>query len=443
MAIVIVLGTQWGDEGKAKITDLLAESADVVVRCQGGCNAGHTVTHNGEVFKFHLIPSGMLYDNKHCIIGAGTVIDPAVLVREIEEIQAKGYKADGLRLSTRAHLTTPYQTALDKAQESKRDDKTKIGTTGRGIGPTYADKVGRRGLRIGDLYETEDILKQKIENFLQPKQAELAGVIDKAYEEQVTELMDFCRTYREKLKPYICDSVSTVHDHLGQNAQVLLEGAQGTFLDVDYGTYPYVTSSNTLASGLCTGAGLGPTQIDKVIGVTKAYTTRVGEGPFPTELKDSIGEHIGDVGQEFGTTTGRRRRCGWVDAVMLKYAARVNGLTGLAMTKLDVLDALAEVKICVAYRDKKSGEPLESFPSQLSSLDTIEPVYETLPGWQTSITDIRKEADLPQAAREFLTRLSALVGVPIDIISVGPERNQTMVLNHPIIGPQGCAMAVS
>jgi adenylosuccinate synthase len=431
MANVVVVGAQWGDEGKAKITDLLAAEADVVIRCQGGCNAGHTVTHGNEVFKFHLVPSGMLYGDTLCLIGNGTVINPEVLMREIHELQEKGFSTNNLKLSDRAHLTLPFHTSLDQAQESAMADK-KIGTTGRGIGPTYIDKVGRHGLRIGDLFDDEPILKERLSQIVAHKN----DFMEKCYPDlpryTVESLLAWCQEYRHQLAPFVVDTVALAHEALAQGKKILFEGAQGTLLDVDYGTYPFVTSSNATAGGACTGSGIGPTRIDRVIGVMKAYTTRVGEGPFPTELKDATGQHLGEVGQEFGTTTGRARRCGWFDAVIAKYSAQVNGLDGLAITKLDVFDGMTELKIGVAYQNKLTGEQFDHFPSQLDALKNAEPIYESWPGWQGSVKDIRRFEDLPVEARQYLDRIATLTGCPVSIVSVGPERNQTILLENPI-----------
>ncbi len=433
MANVVVVGAQWGDEGKAKVTDLLANEADVVVRHQGGCNAGHTVKHDGHTFKFHLIPSGMLYPDKLCMIGNGTVIDPSVLFREIEELQAKGYSLNNLKVSNRAHLTLPYHIALDKAAESAMADK-KIGTTGKGIGPTYMDKVGRYGVRVGDLYDPPEVLKERLQQLITLK-APILKTLLQTEPHTVDELYAFCQTYAEKLKPYVADTVVLLHEAVSQDRRILFEGAQGTLLDVDYGTYPFVTSSNATAGGACTGSGLGPTQIDRVIGVMKAYTTRVGEGPFPTELQDEIGRHLVEVGQEIGTTTGRERRCGWYDSVIARYSVQVNGLDGLALTKLDVLDGLSELKICVAYKNRQTGVISPHFPSQLHELRQAEPVYETLPGWNGSVKEARRFEDLPTEAKQYLNRLAELTGAPLSLISVGAERNQTILLENPMQAP--------
>lgn len=429
MTNVIVVGAQWGDEGKAKVVDLLAESADVVVRCQGGCNAGHTVTYKGDVFKFHLVPSGLLYGNKLCVVGPGTVIDPSVILSEIDAFQERGYSSDSLKISDRAHITLPWHRQLDVAQE-KQLSKQKIGTTGKGIGPTYMDKVGRFGVRIGDLYEPEDVLKHQLMQAIERKlpQFDALGI----EHPNVDDTLAWCQQYADALKPYVTDTVPLVHRALKKNQHVLFEGAQGTLLDVDFGTYPYVTSSNATAGGACTGSGIGPSQIDTTIGVMKAYTTRVGEGPFPTELSCEIGHHLQTVGKEFGTTTGRTRRCGWFDAVMGQYSCWVNGLDMVALTKLDVLDGLDEVKICTGYKNKYSGELLESFPSQIARLADIEPVYETLPGWgNDSVNSARRFEDLPVNAQAFIRRIETLLETPVGMISVGPDRDETMIRTHP------------
>ena len=428
MTHVVIVGAQWGDEGKAKITDMLAESADVVIRCQGGCNAGHTVSHQGNVFKFHLIPSGMLYPNKLCIIGPGTVINPHVLLQEIDTMQARGYSTANLRLSDRAHLTLPFHALLDKARENALAGK-KIGTTGRGIGPTYMDKVGRNGIRIGDLFAPQSFLTERLTHTLEQNKSQLSALaVDIP---TISDLQAFCKEIAEQLKPYVCDTVALVHQAIKRDESLLFEGAQGTLLDVDYGTYPFVTSSNATAGGACTGSGVGPSQIDQVIGVMKAYTTRVGEGPFPTELHDHIGKHLLEVGQEFGTTTGRPRRCGWFDSVLARYSTQVNGLTGLAITKIDVMDDLDEIKLCVAYEHRKTKERFHQFPSHITTLAELDPVYETFPGWKRPLQNIRRYEDLPTETQQYLQRLSELTEAPVQILSVGPERDQTIILEEP------------
>lgn len=425
MPAVVIVGAQWGDEGKAKIIDLLAERAQVIVRYQGGCNAGHTVVCNGEVFKFHLIPSGVLYDGKTCIIGPGTVIAPSVLEQELAGLKEKNIPYNNLFISPRAHLTLPYHFELDGAKEESLGDE-KIGTTRRGIGPTYEDKVGRIGLRIGDLFLEPELLLKRIEQIAEQKNP----ILTRVYELEpinIQNLFQICQKYKQLLEPFVADIDEILANALESNQNILLEGAQGTMLDMDHGTYPYVTSSNPTAGGACTGSGIGPKAINRVIGIAKAYTTRVGAGPFPTELFDNSGEHLARVGHEFGTTTGRARRCGWFDAVAMKYAARINGLDGLAVTKLDVFEGLEELRICTAYRNTKTGETVTAFPSHIEMLALMEPVYESFPGFPGSITHIRNYTDLPQEARTFLERLSQLVNVPISIVSVGPGRDETIL----------------
>lgn len=416
MANTVVIGAQWGDEGKAKIIDLLAKQADVVIRCQGGCNAGHTVSLQGNVYKFHLVPSGLLYNDKLCIIGPGTVIDPWVLLNEIKGLQEKGISTGTLKISDRAHLTLPYHVKQDAFQENAREQK-KIGTTGKGIGPTYMDKVGRIGLRIGDLYLSDKQLKTKLTNIFEAK-------LFKA--DTFNDLLDDIKAIAEQLKPYVADTIPVVHQAIMEKKQLLFEGAQGTMLDVDYGTYPYVTSSNATAGGACTGSGVGPSKIDQVIGVMKAYITRVGEGPMPTELTDETGAFFQSEGQEFGTTTGRLRRCGWFDAVVGRYSVMVNGLDVLAITKLDVLDKLEAIKICTSYKHKQTGKVLSDFPAQIEILEDFEPIYATMPGWQTPTTEIEDYDALPQNAKNYLDKLSELCNCPIGIVSIGPNRKQTI-----------------
>ncbi|MDJ0567794.1 MAG: adenylosuccinate synthase [Pleurocapsa sp. MO_192.B19] len=431
MANVIVIGAQWGDEGKGKITDLLSRSADVVVRSQGGVNAGHTVVVAGQTFKLHLIPSGILYPNTECIIGSGTVIDPQVLIEEIEQLKALGVTVDNLYISQTAHITMPYHRKIDQASEESRGEY-KIGTTGRGIGPTYADKSERTGIRVLDLMNPEHLHKQlgwtiNYKNVILEKLYNLPALDS----EKVIE--DYLK-YAEFLRPYVVDSSLKIYKAVQEKKNILFEGAQGTLLDLDHGTYPYVTSSNPIAGGACVGAGVGPTTIDRVIGVAKAYTTRVGEGPFPTELNDSIGKQLGDLGAEFGTTTGRRRRCGWFDAVIGRYAVRINGLDCLAITKLDVLDELEEIKVCVAY--EIDGETCYHFPTNASQFADCKPVYKTLPGWQKPTTSCRSLTDLPKEALNYLKFMAELMEVPIAIVSVGPSRDQTIIVEDPIHGPK-------
>ncbi|MEM7592944.1 MAG: adenylosuccinate synthase [Cyanobacteria bacterium P01_A01_bin.83] len=431
MANVIVIGAQWGDEGKGKITDLLSRSADVVVRSQGGVNAGHTVVVSGQTFKLHLIPSGILYPNTECIIGSGTVIDPQVLIEEIEQLKALGVTVDNLHISQTAHITMPYHRKIDQASEESRGEY-KIGTTGRGIGPTYADKSERTGIRVLDLMNPEHLRKQ-LGWTINYKNA----ILEKLYSLPPLDsqkIIDEYLKYAEFLKPFVIDSSLEIYKAVREKKNILFEGAQGTLLDLDHGTYPYVTSSNPIAGGACVGAGVGPTTIDRVIGVAKAYTTRVGEGPFPTELEDDVGQLLGDKGAEFGTTTGRRRRCGWFDAVIGRYAVRINGLDCLAITKLDVLDELAEIKVCVAY--EIDGEICNHFPTNASQFANCKPVYKTLTGWQQPTTGCRSLTDLPKKALNYLKYLAEIMKVPIAIVSVGPGRDQTIIVEDPIHGPK-------
>ena len=426
-----MIGAQWGDEGKGKITDLLSRSADVVVRSQGGVNAGHTVVVAEQTFKLHLIPSGILYPSTECIIGSGTVIDPQVLIEEIEQLKALEVTVDNLYISQTAHITMPYHRKIDRASEESRGEY-KIGTTGRGIGPTYADKSERTGIRVLDLMNPEHLRKQlgwtiNYKNVILEKLYNLPPLDP---EKVIAEYLE----YAEFLRPFVVDSSLKIYESVKERKNVLFEGAQGTLLDLDHGTYPYVTSSNPIAGGACVGAGVGPTTIDRVIGVAKAYTTRVGEGPFPTELNDRIGQLLGDLGAEFGTTTGRRRRCGWFDAVIGRYAVRINGLDCLAITKLDVLDELEEIKVCVAY--EIDGQICHHFPTNASQFASCKPVYKTLPGWQKSTTDCRSLSDLPKEALNYLKYLAELMKVPIAIVSVGPGRDQTIIVEDPIHGPK-------
>ena len=431
MANVIVIGAQWGDEGKGKITDLLSRSADVVVRSQGGVNAGHTIVVQGQTFKLHLIPSGILYPDTECIIGSGTVIDPKVLLEELEQLHNLKVATENLFISQTAHVTMPYHRLFDQASEERRGKK-KIGTTGRGIGPTYADKSERTGIRVVDLMNSDE-LKEKLEWTINYKNV----ILEKLYNLEpldpqvvIEEYLD----YAEQLRPHVVDSSLKIYEAIQQRKNILFEGAQGTLLDLDHGTYPYVTSSNPIAGGACVGAGIGPTVIDRVIGVAKAYTTRVGEGPFPTELHEEIGQLLGDRGAEFGTTTGRRRRCGWFDAVIGRYAVRVNGLDCLAITKLDVLDELAEIKVCVAY--ELDGQTCHNFPNNASQFARCTPIYETLPGWQQSTQDCRSLEDLPKEALDYLKFLAELMEVSIAIVSLGAGREQTIIVEDPIHGPK-------
>nr|P73290.2 RecName: Full=Adenylosuccinate synthetase; Short=AMPSase; Short=AdSS; AltName: Full=IMP--aspartate ligase [Synechocystis sp. PCC 6803 substr. Kazusa] len=431
LANVIVIGAQWGDEGKGKITDLLSRSADVVVRPQGGVNAGHTIVVNDQTFKLHLIPSGILYPDTECIIGSGTVIDPKVLLQEFDQLEALDVSLDRLYISQTAHVTMPFHRLLDQASEEKRGEH-KIGTTGRGIGPTYADKSERMGIRVVDLMNPE-ILRKKLLWTVEYKNV----VLDKLYDlpplDPETVIAEYT-TYADRLRPHVVDSSLKIYDAIHQRKNILFEGAQGTLLDLDHGTYPYVTSSNPIAGGACVGAGIGPTMIDRVIGVAKAYTTRVGEGPFPTELDGELNQHLCDRGAEFGTTTGRRRRCGWFDGVIGRYAVRINGLDCLAITKLDVLDQLAEIKVCVAY--ELDGKTCDHFPGNAAEFARCQPIYKTLPGWQCSTEECRTLEDLPPQALDYLKFLAELMEVPIAIVSLGASRDQTIIVEDPIHGPK-------
>ncbi|MDD3594671.1 MAG: adenylosuccinate synthase [Candidatus Gastranaerophilales bacterium] len=424
MKNTVVVGAQWGDEGKAKITDLLAKQADVIIRYQGGCNAGHTVVANGKTYKFHLIPSGILYDDKMCVIGAGTVIHPAVLMDEINDLIAKGIDTQALKISHLAHLTMPYHIDLDGADEAKLG-KNKIGTTKRGIGPTYTDKMARIGFRIEDLYD-EELLDEKINKILPIKNQQLEQNYGlKPYSKE--EIKEFCSKYAELLKPYVdFELLDKLHDDYKAGKTILFEGAQGALLDIDFGTYPYVTSSNPVAGGAFTGTGLGATVVEEIIGVFKAYITRVGEGPFVTELEDEEGAKIQEIGQEFGVTTGRKRRCGWFDVPLAKYSAQINGMTGIALTKLDVFDGFEKIKLCTAYIDKRNGETYTSYQTNINTHKYLEPVYQVFEGWCEDTTKAKTFEDLPLNAKIYLKELETLVRTPIKIISVGPDREQTI-----------------
>lgn len=431
MANVIVIGAQWGDEGKGKITDLLSRSADVVVRYQGGVNAGHTVVVKDQTFKLHLIPSGILYPKTRCIIGSGTVIDPKVLIAEMDQLATLGISTEQLYISQTAHVTMPYHRLLDQASEERRGEH-KIGTTKRGIGPTYADKSERIGVRMIDLIDP-DGLRSQVTWAVNHKNEILEKLYDLPPLDPAAVVEEYLR-YADRLRPHVIDSSLHIDEAVRDRANILFEGAQGTLLDLDHGTYPYVTSSNPISGGACVGAGVGPTIIDRVIGVAKAYTTRVGEGPFPTELIDDVGQQLGDRGAEFGTTTGRARRCGWFDAVIGRYAVRINGLDCLAITKLDVLDDLPEIKVCVAY--DIDGETCHHFPSNARQFAKCQPIYKIMPGWQQSTAHCRALEDLPQAALNYLKFLAELMEVPIAIVSLGASRDQTIIVEDPIHGPK-------
>ena len=427
MANKVVIGAQWGDEGKAKITDLLAQDADLIIRYQGGCNAGHTVVANGKTFKFHLIPSGILYKGKTCLIGNGTVVLPEYFEQEIEGLKKENIDLSGLKVSPLATITMPWHTEVDGYSEDNAQ-KGKIGTTKKGIGPTYTDKMARIALKIGDLYSKE-ALEEKLDVILPLKNKQLKELYGlKTYTKE--EVLALCEKYAKIFEPYVCfEWQELLQKFKKEGKKVLFEGAQGVMLDVDFGTYPFVTSSNPIGGGACTGSGYGPKMIDEVIGVAKAYVTRVGEGPFVTELTDEIGDTIREVGHEFGVTTGRPRRCGWFDAVTMKYACLVGGLTSIALTKIDVFDKFDEIKVCTAYKDKRSGKIYNSYPTDVYIHKYLEPVYETHKGWGVNISGIRNYEELPLNARKYLERLEELLDTPISIVSVGPDREQTIFKN--------------
>lgn len=428
MPNVVVIGAQWGDEGKGKVVDIYTEYADNVVRYQGGNNAGHTLVVGDEKVVLHLIPSGILHEGKRCIIGNGVVLDPEVFIREITNLKAKGKMKDDavLCLSEGLHVIMPYHKRIDLAREAKSGDK-KIGTTGRGIGPAYEDKIGRRGIRLCDLLDGE-VFERKLREALEEKNFLLENFLG---ERPFTfaEIYEEYSGYAAVLRKYMADTGLLLHREVTAGKNILFEGAQGTLLDVDHGTYPYVTSSSTCAGGACTGSGVSPRKIDEIVGISKAYVTRVGSGPFPTELLDATGEKMRQAGNEFGSTTGRPRRCGWFDAVVLRYAVRVNGLTGVAITKLDVLDDFETIKVCTGYR--YNGTVVDEIPSRLDIFAACEPVYEELPGWKCTIGTVKTFADLPPNAQNYVRRLEELIGCEIVMVSVGPRRDETITLRNP------------
>ena len=422
MSGLVLLGAQWGDEGKGKVTDYLGEMADVVVRYQGGNNAGHTVVVGEEEFKLRLIPSGILNPKAICVIGNGVVVDPNVLLKEIKYLQEKGIDTSGLRISERAHVIMPYHIAIDTYDEEAKGEK-KIGTTKNGIGPCYSDKYNRIGIRIADLIDKE-IFAERLKATLEVKN----NLLVKFYEKEPMDFQEIFENYSEmaeKIKKYVTDTSYLVDEALKAGKKVLFEGAQGTLLDIDHGTYPYVTSSNPIASYAAVGVGVGVQNINSVLGIAKAYTTRVGEGPFPTELFDEDGEKMRNVGHEFGTVTGRARRCGWIDTVMLRYAIRLSGITGLALMKLDVMDSLPKVKICTHY--ECNGEKVETFPCSLKKLAECKPVYVELDGWQCDTSNVRSYEELPENARKFIETIEKYTAVPIKLVAVGPKRDQTII----------------
>ncbi len=427
MSNIVIVGTQWGDEGKGKIVDLLAEYADMVVRFQGGNNAGHTMVVDGKQFISHLVPSGIL-QGKTCFIGNGLVVDPGVLLEEIDYLSSKGIDVspDKLKVSEKAHLIMPYHQAVDLARERMKGDK-KIGTTGRGIGPCYEDKATRRGVRFVELLD-QDAFREKVAAILDEKNFYLKNYLS-ADTLELEPILALYSDYEKRLAPYVTNVSVALSDGMKAGKQVLFEGAQGTHLDIDHGTYPYVTSSSTVAGNACCGSGVGPGKITGILGIVKAYTTRVGEGPFPAELFDEVGDAIQKKGVEFGATTGRKRRCGWLDTVILENAVRLNSLSGLAITKLDVLGGLDELKICTAY--EYAGQRINYFPADLKVLAACQPVYETHPGWEEDISGIRDYDALPENAKKYLERVNELVDTPIQIVSVGPGRDETIVLDNP------------
>ncbi|HHU91210.1 MAG TPA: adenylosuccinate synthase [Clostridiaceae bacterium] len=424
MAGIVVVGTQWGDEGKGKYIDILSGDSDYVVRYSGGNNAGHTIVYEGSKHAFHLIPSGMLRKGKTCIIANGVVIDPAVLIREIERLKKQGLETAELFISDRAHVIMPWHIALDNLQEKMRG-KEALGTTKRGIGPAYADKADRSGIRMGDLLDA-DYFKERVYGNIKIKNA----IIEKVYEGTPIDpekTIDEYLGYAEKLRPYITDVNSIIHRALEESKVVLFEGAQATFLDLDFGTYPYVTSTNPISGGVCIGAGVGPKMITEVLGVMKAYTSRVGLGPFVTEQDNEIGDKIREYGHEYGTTTGRPRRCGWLDLVMVKYSARINGLTGLCINHIDTIGKIDSIKICVNY--KLNGQIIDYYPSNLKELALCEPVYEEFESWQgLDLSRVRRFEMLPEPARQYICRIEEIIGVPVKYIGVGPGREQTITM---------------
>ncbi len=423
MSTVVITGTQWGDEGKGKIVDYLAQQADTVVRFQGGSNAGHTVTVNGEEYKLRLLPSGILYQGTHCVVGNGVVVDPQVMLEEMDAMEARGIDVSGIRLSNRAHVVLPYHRIMDGLGDEARG-KNKIGTTKRGIGPCYMDKANRIGIRVCDLMDKEEFAKRLKEN-LAIKNTEL----EKLYQHEPLDydaVLKEYEGYAERLRPYVCDTIALLNDEVKEGRKILFEGAQATMLDIDYGTYPYVTASHPISGGVGVGAGVAPNKIDKVVGVVKAYCTRVGEGPFPTEQLNEIGDKLRNAGHEFGTVTGRPRRTGWLDACVVRYAGLLSGIDYMAITRLDILDVFDEIQMCVGYKYK--GKILNEIPASLKVLAEVEPVYETFEGWKTDISGIRSYDELPDNAKKYLERMAEVTGIGLGIVSVGPNRDQTIVI---------------
>ncbi len=422
MPSVVIVGAQWGDEGKGKIIDYLSGKAEYIVRAQGGNNAGHTVIVEGKKYSFHLLPSGVLYQDKMNLIGNGVAFDPEGFLSEVRKLEAKGFSSKNIKVDERAHVIFPYHKLIDQLEEEARGDE-KIGTTQKGIGPCYMDKIERSGIRVGDLID-EELLLEKLNRQLDRKNF----LIERIYGKEGFNKEEMYERYKEfgrQIKPYVTDTTIITYEALEEGKKVLFEGAQGTLLDIDLGTYPYVTSSHPTAGGFTVGAGIGPTQIQEVLGIVKAYTTRVGMGPFPTEQDNTIGETIRERGKEFGTTTGRPRRCGWLDLVMLKYTSRVNGITGLSLMLLDVLTGFETIKVCVGY--KKDGKITKNFPAGLKALGKCEPVYETLQGWKEDLTAVKSYKDLPENAKTYVSFIEEYLKIPVKIVSVGPGRKQTIV----------------
>ena len=423
MSAVVVLGTQWGDEGKGKIVDYLAQKAETVVRYQGGSNAGHTVAVDGVEYKLRLMPSGILYKGTLCVVGNGVAFNPKVMLQEMDGMIAKGIDVSGIRISNRAHVVLPYHCEMDGYIEELKGDN-KVGTTKNGIGPCYADRDNRIGIRVCDFIDKEEFAKRLKEN-LELKNMEIVKLYGKEPMDYESMLKEY-EGYADRLRPYVCDTIALLHDELKADRKILFEGAQATMLDIDYGTYPYVTASHPISGGIGVGAGVAPRDIDKVVGVVKAYCTRVGEGPFPTEQLNEIGDTIRDAGHEYGTVTGRPRRTGWLDACIVRYAGLLSGIDYMAITRLDILDCMDEIKMCVAYKYK--GEILNEIPASLKVLAEVEPVYETFEGWKTDISGIRTYEELPEKARIYLERMAEVTGIDLGIVSVGPNRDQTIVL---------------
>ncbi len=425
MSTVVISGAQWGDEGKGKIVDYLAAQADTVVRFQGGSNAGHTVTVGGEEYKLRLLPSGILYKGTTCVIGNGVVVDPQCLIEELDNMEKRGVDTSNIRLSNRAHVVMPWHKLFDELGEELRGSN-KIGTTKRGIGPCYIDKADRIGIRVCDLIDAEDFAA-KVRDVLKIKNL----ILEKVYNHAPLDAEAIIREYEgyaDRLRPYVCDTIALLNGQIGAGKKILFEGAQATMLDIDYGTYPYVTSSHPISGGVGVGAGVAPKRIDKVVGVVKAYCTRVGEGPFPTEQLNAIGDKLREAGHEFGTVTGRPRRTGWLDACVVKYAGQLSGTDYMAVTRLDILDTFDEIKMCTAY--KIDGKIIDEIPASLKVLAKVEPVYETFEGWQTDISNVRRYEDLPANARKYLERMAQVTGIALGIVSVGPNRDQTIVLEN-------------